>query len=183
MKDQYCSQVIESLIDNYQKILLDVRRESYNKFPEEVIALAELLSNYIDLLPEKSEWGNCIHSIPRILLLYSLKMAAWTIYEILNGKYFEAFRDIRFIFEASILSVVMEDVIEKSIYQKCGTLSSFHLKVIIFKLWEKLRDKKDYRNLRNKEKRNKTIRQEIKKFLKDLDLPEEAKKNMKSFIF
>jgi len=63
-------------------------------------------------------------------------MAAWTMYEILNGKYFEAFRDIRFIFETSILSVMMEDVIEKSIYQKCETLSNFHLKVTIFKLWK-----------------------------------------------
>jgi len=55
MKDQYCSQIIETLIDNYQKIFLDVRRESYHKFLEKVTVLAELLSNYIDLLPEKSE--------------------------------------------------------------------------------------------------------------------------------
>jgi len=48
---------------------------------------------------------------------------------------------------------------------------------------EKLRDKKDYRNLRDKEKRNRTIRQEIKKFLKDLDLPEKAKKEYEEFYF
>ena len=125
-------ETFEKFIGTYENLLKDVRKETYEKFPEEAGALIKFLDNWIELIPSgKDEWMQHIHSIPGVLLFHSWKMANWIGYEILNGKYFEAFKNIRFIFEASVLSVIMEDAIERQVYEKWETLSSLDLKAEI----------------------------------------------------
>jgi len=165
------------------KVILNVlREETYRSFSEELEAIVELLNNWIELIPrEISGWVQCSNSILGVLLFHSWKITNWIGYEILNGKYFEAFKNIRFVLEASVLSVILEGVIEERVYEEWGMLSELGLKVEIFKLWEKLKDKGAYR----KKQKNKMsmIEQCVKRFIDEFELSEERKeKHAKVYI-
>ncbi len=165
---------LESYVKEYENYLREVREETYRKFPEETGILIGFIDNWIDIIPVKEKWEEYIHSLLGVLLFHLWKMSNWIGYEILNGKYFEAFRDCRFMFEASILSVIMEDAIESNIYKKWESLSSFDLKCEIFHLWEELRDKGIYRK-KKKEDRENEIKKHVKEFMSRSNLSKEEK--------
>ncbi|MCD6095429.1 MAG: hypothetical protein J7J99_02545 [Thermoprotei archaeon] len=126
-----------------------VGEETYREFPDETRILIEFIDNCTDLISsDKKLTSQIINSLSGILLFHLLKLTNWITYEILSGKYFEAIRNLRFLFEGSIYAVVIEDAIERVVYESQGALSTIGLKAEIFKLWDVCRQKKV------KEKRN-----------------------------
>lgn len=168
------SDTFKKYMETYQNYLSKVSEETFKNFPEETCIIIEFINNWIDIIPVKEEWKKYIHSILGIFLFYSWKLFNWIGYEILSGKYFEAFRNCRFVFEASILSVIMEDAIESRVYEKWENLSSFDLKCEILRLWEDLKDEHIYW-IKDEKNRTKKIREFIKKHVSKLNLPEERK--------
>jgi len=166
------SDALEKYIETYQNYLSEVRKEIHKNFPEETNMIIEFINNWIDIIPVKEGWEEYIHSLQGVLLFHLWKILNWIGYEVLSGKYFEAFRDCRFVFEASILSVIMEDAIESRVYEKWKNLSPFDLKCEILRLWEALRDKGIYR----KEDKTNRIRKLVEEHISKSNLSEEEKK-------
>ena len=167
------SDALEKYIETYQNYLSEVRKEIHKNFPEETNMIIEFINNWIDIIPVKEGWEEYIHSLQGVLLFHLWKILNWIGYEVLSGKYFEAFRDCRFVFEASILSVIMEDAIESRVYEKWKSLSSFDLKCEILRLWEELRDEGVYR----KKDKVDRIRERVKEHIGKSNLSEEEKKD------
>jgi len=91
--------------------------------------LFEFINNWIDLVPMHEEvFKQAIHSLSGIILLHSWKLTNWITCEILCGKYFEAIRSLRFIFEGTVYAVIIEDAIESRVSEKRGGLSEVGLK-------------------------------------------------------
>lgn len=134
---------LEKYYKIYGSILREVREETYREFPDETRILIEFIDNWIDLIPRDKElMHGVMNSLSGILLLYLWKLSNWITYEILSGKYFEAIGSLRFLFEGSIYAVVIEDAIERVVYERWGTLSGIGLKAEIFKLWDECRRKR-----------------------------------------
>ena len=134
---------LEKYYKIYGSILREVREETYREFPDETRILIEFIDNWIDLIPRDKElMHGVMNSLSGILLLYLWKLSNWITYEILSGKYFEAVRNLRFLFEGSIYAVVIEDAIERVVYERWGTLSGIGLKAEIFKLWDECKRKR-----------------------------------------
>jgi len=169
------SDALEKYIETYQNYLSEVIKETHKKFHEESGIIIKFIHNWMDIIPvkEKEKWEEYIHSFQGVLLFYLWKISNWIGYEILSEKYFEAFRDCRFVFEASVLSVIMENAIESRVYKKWKSLSSFDLKCEILRLWEELRDEGVYR----KKDKVDRIRERVKEHIGKLNLSEEEKKD------
>jgi len=134
---------LEKYYKIYDSILSEVREETFKKFPVETRILIEFINSWADLIPQNRELMlKAANSLSGVLLLYLWKLSNWVTYEILNGRYFEAIRNLRFLFEGSVFAVVIEDAIERVVYEKWGTLSGIGLKTEIFKLWSECRQKK-----------------------------------------
>ena len=134
--------VLERYYELYGSMLREVREETCRKFPKETEMLVEFIDNWIELLPRSEQLSHeAINSLSGVLLFYLWKLSNWITYEILSGKYFEAIRNLRFLFEGSIYAVVIEDAIERKVYEKWGTLSRISLKTEIFKLWDECKQK------------------------------------------
>lgn len=165
----------ESYLKEYLGSLYDVINETYESSPEDVRVLFEFINNWIDLVPaEKTRFLEATNSLSGIILLNSWKLINWISFEVLCGKYFEALRNLRFIFEACIHAVVIEDLIESKIWRKWGSLSSIGLKTEIFKLWETCRSGGVYDKKRKNVRRDK-VREIVEEFIRDSDIPSEEK--------
>ncbi len=133
----------ENYISVYAQILREVREETYQKYPSETGMLFEFIDNWIDLIPrDRERFFQATNSISGIILLNSWKLTNWITYEILNGRYFEAIRNLRFVFEGCVFAVILEDAIESTVFEKWGGLSALSLKAEIFRLWEECKRKK-----------------------------------------
>lgn len=134
---------LESYYELYGSMLREVREETCRKFPEETGMLVEFIDNWIELIPrDKQLLYMVINSLSGILLFYLWRLSNWVTYEILSGRYFEAIRNLRFLFEGSVYAVVIEDAIERRIYEKWKALSGIDLKTEIFMLWDECRRKR-----------------------------------------
>ena len=141
----------ENYLKEYNKIMQSVRKETYEKYPTETGMLFEFIDNWIDLIPrDKDKFFQATNSLSGIILLNSWKLNNWVSYEILCGKYFEAIRNLRFVFEGSVYAVILEEAIESKVFQKWGSLSSLPLKAEILKLWEECKKAKVYKKGRIK---------------------------------
>lgn len=133
----------ENYIKMYALTLQEIREETYQKYPSETGMLFEFIDNWIDLIPrDRERFLQATNSISGIILLNSWKLTNWITYEILNGRYFEAIRNLRFIFEGCVFAVILEDVIESTVFEKWGGLSALPLKAEIFRLWEECKRKR-----------------------------------------
>jgi hypothetical protein len=157
----------EEYLEEYIKYLQEVVNESYDHSREGTGMLFEFIDNWIDLIPkEKTLFLEAANSLSGILLLNSWKLTNWISFEILCGKYFEALRDLRFVFEGSVYGVVIEDLIESKVWRKWRSLSSINLKAEIFKLWETCKSKEVYDKKEKRVKRDK-VEEIVKKFIRD----------------
>lgn len=108
------------ILKTYKELVDEVVEESFKKEKELATSLLELLNNWIDLSDllklYKDEW---FHTLSGSLFVYLWRSYGWIIYEILSGHYFEALKDLRFLFEGAILSLHFEYFIDKKIYEKC----------------------------------------------------------------
>jgi hypothetical protein len=155
--------------------LHEVINETYDYSQEGVWTLFEFIDNWIDLVPrEKEHFLEAANSLSGIILLNSWKLTNWISYEVLCGKYFEAIRNLRFIFEGCIYAVVIEDLIESKIWEKWRSLSSISLKAEIFKLLEECKSRKVYNKRKKMVKVNK-VEKIVRKLIEDADLPPEEK--------
>lgn len=133
----------ESYIKEYSKLLQLVRKETYKTYQTEAEMLFEFIDNWIDLIPTGEElYPQAIHSLSGIILLNSWKLTNWISYEILSGKYFEAIRNLRFMFEGCVYAIILEDAIERIAVERWGSLSQLSLKAEIFRLWENCKKNK-----------------------------------------
>lgn len=140
---------IEKYLKEYEECLREVSKETCEKYREKTWMLFEFINNWIDLVPRHEEVSKqAIHSLSGIILLHSWKLTNWITYEILCGKYFEAIRNLRFIFEGTVYAVIIEDAIESRVSEKRGGLSEVGLKKEIFELWEMCKGKRVYEKRR-----------------------------------
>lgn len=136
----------ENYLKEYNGIMQKVGKETYERFPTETGMLFEFIDNWIDLIPrDKEKFFQATNSLSGIILLNSWKLTNWISYEILNGKYFEAIRNLRFVFEGSVYAVIIEDAIESGVFEKWRSSSTLRLKAEVFELWEECKKRKVYR--------------------------------------
>ncbi|AIG98429.1 hypothetical protein AFULGI_00016700 [Archaeoglobus fulgidus DSM 8774] len=174
------AQPFEIFIKTYKETVDEVVYETFKREGELATSLFELLSNWIDLsnlIKEyKDEW---YHTLSGNLFVYLWRGYGWIIYEVLSGHYFEALKDMRFLFEGALLSLHFEHFIDKKIYEKCGSFGGIGLKTEILELVESLREvgkgllSEDTNKVR-KAKRN--IRKKVKKFIENSSLSDEEKR-------
>ena len=159
---------IEALREIYDKVI----EESFQKSKKEVQMLFEILNSWADTIPlfQIYTLDEIIHTIPGVVFMYLWRAGNWIIYEILTGHYFEAFRDIRFLFEGSLLAIHYDYYIDRKVYEKWGSLGTFDLKAEIVELAEKLRDQ-----TRGRKPRSYLIRNNVKAFIDKSRLSEEEK--------
>jgi len=158
----------ESYFREYEKFLKEVRQEILDSYPKESDSLLAPIADSIEFYSrEEKEWQQTPHSLVLILKNYLWKLTNWISYEILHGKYFEAMRDTRFLFEGSIWGMILEDAIEKVIYQKEKVLSKINLKLEIMELWETAKQKKIYK-IKELEKRKEKAKKIVKEYFQQL---------------
>jgi hypothetical protein len=169
----------DKYLQEYEKFLKEVRKDTFKNFLQESNALLVPISDSIEFYSgEKKEWSQVPHSFILILKNYLWKLTNWISYEILHGKYFEAMRDTRFLFEGSIYGMVMEDAIEKVIYEKYGGLSRMELKLEIIDLWKRVKNKGVYKKEGVFNKRKEKIKSIVHEYFRGKQLrkmsPEEV---------
>lgn len=162
-------------IKKYEELLKDVQKETFEIFSQKAETLMLPISDSIEFYPRgEIEWSQAPHSFLGILGCHLWKLTNWISYEILNGKYCEAIRNIRFLFEWSVLSVAFEDAIEEKIFKKYGWLSEMGLKLDILKIW-KVIPYGQRKKLKNEKKRLKLIVKAIEKYFQELEQKERLK--------
>mgnify|MGYP000064706959 CR=1 FL=1 len=135
--------VIHGYFEELWELHYEVIRESYLKSRKETRVLFEILNNWIDAtaLFKEYELRNIVRSVSGVIFIYLWRAGNWILYEILTGHYFEAIRDIRFLFEGSLLALHYDYFIDKKVYNKLKALPTFDLKAEIVELIEALREK------------------------------------------
>ena len=135
---------MEKYFEEYEKFLKEVREETYKKAEKDAKILIGFIADWTCLISgEKWIFEQQINSLPGVVFLHSFKLISWISYEILSTMYFEALRDLRFVFEGSVYGVIYEDAIEKEVCDQLGKrLSSIELKEEIIELLEICRNKK-----------------------------------------
>jgi len=157
-------------------MLEDVMRETHEKHAHETDMLFEFIDNwtgFISLFKDKEKFLEATNSLSGIILINSWKLTNWISYEILAGKYFEAIRNLRFVFEGSVYAVIVENAIERTVFEQWGTLSALGLKSEIFELWDECRRRRVY-------KKKKVDREKVKHIVTDyvttrIDAPKKAR--------
>jgi len=128
---------LKAYFETYVEILWDVVKKSYNSCAREIYVLFEFLNNWPDIFPIDDDLFKIFaNSVIGVLFFYSWKSCSWIIFETLCGRYFEAMRNLRFLFEGVVCGVVIEDIIELAVYDKWRFLGSLGLKADIFELLE-----------------------------------------------
>jgi len=132
-------EIIESFRENYNEVIRDTCKNSNR----EVEILIGILNNWIDAAKLFKEYKTeeIIHNVQGIFFSYFWRGSCWIIYEALTGHYFEAFRDLRFMFEGSLQALMYDYLIEREILEKFGFYVKFDVKVEIIELAEELREK------------------------------------------
>jgi hypothetical protein len=150
----------ENYVTTYTRLAELARKETCKKHPRETEMLFELVDNWPDFIKffkeNDLEIGN---SLSGIILLSSWRLTNWITIDIVSGRYFEAIRNLRFVFEGSIYAVLVEDMIEATVFERWEKLSRLDLKVEIFELWEECRRRRVYEKAKvHAEKVNRIVR-------------------------
>jgi hypothetical protein len=130
----------EDYLKTYSLLAELTRKETFARHPYESDMLFEFVDNWPDfarLLNQRlAEISN---SLSGIILVNSWRLTNQISFGILSGKYFEAIRNLRFIFEGSVYAVILEDTIEATVFERWKKLSALDMKAEIFELWEECR--------------------------------------------
>jgi len=163
-------------IKSFQEIYEDVVNETYLESKKEVSALLEILSSWIDVdLFKKYKLEEIAHSVQGVLFSYFWRSTGWIIYEIVTGHYFEALRDLRFLFEGSLLALHYDCLIDNRLYEKWGYLGRFDLKAEIVELAEKLRDRVKWLKKDSLEELKHIIQNEVRAFVSKSNINQQEK--------
>lgn len=171
---------MERFFREYEKLLKAVRENTYGESKEEAEILINFLNNWIDLI-SKEKWifESEIHSLSGLIFLSSFRLTSWIGYEILCGEYFEALRDLRFIFEGSVYGIIYADAIEEKVYKQWGMTSEIGLKKEILNLLEKCRKEQIYQKKKINKGKIETI---VNKFFSQKGIRPLDKKIKKQYI-
>jgi len=165
-----------AVIKSLQEIYEDVANETYMKSKKEASSLFNVLSSWIDVdLFKKYKLEEIAHSVQGVLFSYFWRAASWIIYEIVTGHYFEALRDLRFLFEASLLALQYDRLIDNRLYEKWGYLGRFELKAEIVELAEKLRNKVKSLKSTSPEELKHVIEDEVGAFVSESSIDQQEK--------
>ena len=133
----------EDYLKTYSVLAELTRKETCTKYPYESDMLFEFVDNWPDFAKLLNQrLAEISNSLSGIILVNSWRLTNWISFDILSGKYFEAIRNLRFIFEGSVYAVILEDTIEATVFQRWKKLSALDMKAEIFELWEKCRQKR-----------------------------------------
>jgi hypothetical protein len=175
--DDFCKKVFET-IGIFRESYDEVIRDTYKNSRHEVEILIGILNNWIDAadLFKKYEEEEIIHNVQGVLFSYFWRESCWIIYEILTGHYFEALRDLRFLFEGSLLALTYDYLIDSKTLEKFGFGVKFDVKAEIIELAEELREKIrqlkdiDYGELRD------IVKRKVENFVRDKAVGVDEKK-------
>ena len=173
--------VIHGYFEELWELHYEVIRESYLKSRKETRVLFEILNNWIDAtaLFKEYELRNIVRSVSGVIFIYLWRAGNWILYEILTGHYFEAIRDIRFLFEGSLLALHYDYFIDKKVYNKLKALPTFDLKAEIVELIEALREKvrglKGKRGKISPEDLESLVRRHVEMFIAKAELANEER--------
>lgn len=134
---------LEDYFEEYDTNKQRVRKKTFEKYQAEARMLCGFIDNWFKLIPRENWFSEAVDSLPGIMLLNSWKLANTITCEILSGEYFEAIRNLRFIFEGIIHALLMENVIESLPYEERKNIAPLPAKVHMLKLWEECKRKKN----------------------------------------
>jgi hypothetical protein len=177
----------EGFWDREAEYFKEVAKESFEKNKLEVEDLIEYLNNCIDLFGINKHYqeDEITNSISAIFLFYSFKQLRWVIHEILSGAYFEAIRNLRFIFETVVWAHFLDEWIDGKTKEclKAGVGAEMSLKYEILELKDDIYDAKGYRKKKNE--RELIIKETVGKFIEKhaQDFTNEGKEKYKELYF
>ena len=165
----------------------EIAKESLEKNKWNVENQIEYMNNCIDLFDINKYYqrDEITNSISALFLFYSFKELRWVIHEILSGAYFEAIRDLRFIFETVVWAHFLDEWIDEKTkeYLKAGVGAGISLKYEILELKDEIYDAKGYRKKKNE--REIIIKDTVGKFIEKhaQDFTNEEKEKYKELYF
>jgi hypothetical protein len=178
-QDNGKSKIIQTYIDVFHAMHDDVIKETFQMSEKEAGILFEVINTWIDsiLLFKDYDPKMVVHKISGVIFVYLCKAGNWIAYEILTGHYFDALRDIRFLFEGSLLAIHYDYFIDNKIYEKWGSLGTLSLKAEVVELAERLREKvRRSEGKEGSEGLKLMVRKDVKKYVGKSKLAEEEKK-------
>jgi len=116
---------------------------------------------------KRYELEEIIHSVQGVLFPYLWRESYWIVYEILTGHYFEALRDLRLMFEGSLLPLAYDCLVDAKTYEESGFLVAFDVKAEMIEIAERLREKRRQLGNIDDEKFESSVREEVWDFIRD----------------
>lgn len=175
-------QPFENLLNEYQKFLANCTKESYSAATPQAEIFFEILDNWIDLTDILKIYREELpHTVSGLIYAHSWRYVGWIIYEVLTQHYFEAIRDMRFLFEGSLLSLHYEYFIDKKVFEKWSGYGKIGLKAEVIELKEDLENKRvgrmlASRKVKDKERASKLIKERLENLINRSGLSEKEKK-------
>lgn len=168
-----------SIVRTFQEIYDDVINETVVKSQKEAETLIWILDSWIASAEifKTYRLEDVIHNIQGVLFSYFWRAASWIIYEILTGHYFEALRDLRFLFEGVLLSLHYDYLIDGKVFEKIGQYATFDLKAEVVELAEELREGIRRRDEESIGEIRPLVRKKVEAFVARSNLTEEEKRS------
>jgi mannose-6-phosphate isomerase-like protein (cupin superfamily) len=99
---------LEDYLKTYSVLAQVTRKETCTKYPHETDMLFEFVDNWPDLIKVSKEKNlEATSSLSGTILISSWRLTNWITFDILSGKYFEALRNLRFVFEGSVYAMIV----------------------------------------------------------------------------
>jgi hypothetical protein len=134
---------LEDYFQTYDTDKLEVRKRTSEKYQNETRMLCAFIDNWFKLIPRGELFSEAVDSLPGIMLINSWKLANTVTCEILSGEYFEATRNLRFIFEGIIHALLIQNTIQSLPHEDQEIITPLPAKVHILKVWEEIKNKRN----------------------------------------
>jgi hypothetical protein len=176
----FCESVLEVIRSIRGELFDEVIRKSCENSKHEVKVLFGILNSWADaadLFKEyEVEW--ILNNVQGVFFTYFWRGSCWIVYEALTGHYLEAFRDLRFMFEGSLLALAYDWLIDSITLEEASSHVRLNVKAELIELAEELRERVkqlggvDYEKLRD------IARRKAEDFVRDksAELDEEKRK-------
>jgi len=158
---------IRSGINIQLKSITEIIEETLAKRPEKVADMYAVLSDWIDLRIALSGLDKNVYLNMLSLTHFEhfWRTYWWIFFEILSGAYFEALRDLRFVFESALRTVHYDFYIDSIVLEKHDRLSHLSFKVFMLDIIERFmnRIRAKYEDLHDEE-----LRREAEEFVEEI---------------
>jgi hypothetical protein len=133
---------LEDYLDEYDKNKQEARNRTSQKYQAETRMLEAFIDNWYKLIPKDNLFDEAVDSLSGIMLLNSWRLSKTITCEILSGEYFEAIRNLRFIFEGTAHAILLEEVVGSLPEEDQIALTPLPVKAIMLQTWEECKRKK-----------------------------------------